>query len=114
MADPDTNYLTNREIGDEFFNGETVPGDNTISEDRNLTHKGRVDRVINRYLRVTTNQTDTYGDIKEIAFRLYGDILNGITPKLNDDDKLQLERAGFVNPPLVMQRLDDFDEPDPV
>jgi len=114
MADPDTNYLTNKEIGDEFFNGETVPSDNTIKEDRNLNIKKRVDRRINRYLQVTTNQTDTYGVIKEIAYDVYERILHGKDSSLTKAEKFELEQGGFTEPPIVMQRSDDFDEPDPV
>jgi hypothetical protein len=80
MADPDTNYLTNAEVGASFFNGQTVPGDNTITEANNLALKNRVDYYINTQVllrKVAGNATDTSGTLKSLAYILYQQARNG-------------------------------------
>ena len=58
-------YASDTDIADAFFEGETVPDDNTISTSRNTNYQTRVQNFINRGLRTTSDKTDASGSLKE-------------------------------------------------
>lgn len=86
-ADPDTNYISNKAIGGRYFNGETVPGDNSVQSDNNLYLKKAVDNYINSQVLQRTedgNATDVAGTLATLADTLYGQARSG--------DKLFIEK----------------------
>jgi uncharacterized OB-fold protein len=64
-------YLTNDYISKRYFEGEPVPGDNTITEGRNEAIKNHVDNIINQYLGVTEVVFDENMVLRQIAGELY-------------------------------------------
>lgn len=108
MADPDTNYIDNATISAMIFNGETVPDANTIAETPNLKIKTMVDRYINALLRITSNTTDTYGDLSIAALELYRQALDGVEMNLSDDMKTRLIRR-YRNPPIAWHNPTDYE-----
>jgi hypothetical protein len=69
-------YITDDEIKNRFFEGETVPGDNSIDAARNTSYKVTVTTIINGILWVTSNITDTYGFAREYSLILYARLLD--------------------------------------
>jgi hypothetical protein len=82
-------YLTNDYISKRYFEGEPVPGDNTITEGRNEAIKNHVDMVLNTYLGFTEVINDETGILLHIAGELYH---NGLEDK-NIELTLDHERA---------------------
>ena len=90
-------YIDDDYISERFFEGETVPGDKTISSGRNTSLKRRATQKINGLLETTTNVTDTYSDLEEIAGNLYEMGLEGEKMMLSpDDEALIVDRYGNV------------------
>lgn len=105
-------YGTDEDLA-EFFDGETVPGDNTISESRNTRLKIRANNKINGVTKVTSNYTDTYGDLKEMFLKLYKQSLDGEPMELSkDDENLIIDRYGGTGkggPPVIIHDFRDWD-----
>jgi len=82
MAD----YITDAQISERFFEGETVPGNNTIDTNRNTSYKTTTTEIINMILWRTTNVTDTYKVAKNYALILYGRLLENEYEDFNPVD----------------------------
>jgi hypothetical protein len=97
-------YITDDEIRDRYFEGETVPGDNSIDAARNTSYKGQVTDIINDILWVTSNITDTYKTARSYALILYGRLLDNdkVNPVDEEADAWWIKRLvlKYGNPPL--------------
>lgn len=79
-----TAYISNTDVGDRFFDGETVPGDNTIKSSQNTSFINTTTNLINgRIFKSATSTTDTYGILKELALEIYERLLDGVQPALD-------------------------------
>jgi hypothetical protein len=76
-------YITDADIGDEFFEGETVPGTNTVATARNTRLKAKATAEINRIRGSTANATDVNDDLKDIGMYLYKKGLDGFPIRLS-------------------------------
>ena len=105
-------YGTDEDLA-EFFDGETVPGDNTISESRNTRLKIRANNKINGITKSTSQMTDTYGDLKEIFLKLYKQSLDGEPMEISEpDEHLIIDRYGGLSkggPPVIIHDFRDWD-----
>ena len=105
-------YATDEDIA-EFFDGETVPGANTISESRNTRIKTRANNKINGVVKATSQITDTYGDLKEMFLKLYKQSLDGESMELSEaDENLIIDRYGGTGkggPPVIIHDFRDWD-----
>jgi hypothetical protein len=79
-------YITNAEISNKFFEGETVPGDNTIDAARNTDYIDTTTDIINMILWRTTDVIDTYKVAKRYALILYGRLLENENEDFNPVD----------------------------
>jgi len=83
-------YITNNDISNRFFEGETVPGDNTIDASRNTSYISTTTNIINGGLLSRTiasgDITDSYGLAKEYALILYGRLLENENEDFNPVD----------------------------
>lgn len=78
MTDSDLNYVKNAQLK-KFFNGQTVPGDNSISEEDNLARKNSIDLILNSATALSTytpsdpstNRTDINNLLNQAALILY-------------------------------------------
>lgn len=99
-------YGTDADLA-EFFDGETVPGDNTISTSRNTQLKIRANNKINGIVKSSSQMTDTWGDLKEIFLKLYKQSLDGEAMVLEEADEfLIIDRYGGLGkggPPVIIQ-----------
>ncbi len=102
-------YITNSDVSNRFFEGETVPGDNTIDSSRNTSYIATTTNIINMILWRTDDVTDTYKTAYEYALILYGRLLendnedfNPVDPKRFNDKwwHQQLVRK-YGRPPLA-------------
>lgn len=72
-------YATDAEYGYQFFDSETVPGDNTIQSGKHTFLKDKAHNKVKALLGVATSAddpTDTYGNLKEGEMFAYGIYLN--------------------------------------
>lgn len=73
-------YASDDDISAIYFNGETVPGDNTVPTAVNTSFKTRANNRVNMHLGRTIsdgNADDDYGSLKEAFLFIYGVLLNG-------------------------------------
>lgn len=73
-------YATDDDISAMFFNGETVPGDNTVPNAVNTSFKTRANNRVNMHLGRSIedgNADDDYGALKEAFLFVYGVLLSG-------------------------------------
>ena len=56
-------YATAQEIGAKFFNGESVPSENTINKLRYEFIGDQAQKLVNDLIGVTEDQTDVNGQI---------------------------------------------------
>jgi len=106
MADPDSNYASNKMLSITYFNGEPIPDNRLIPEYRLIQLKTRVDWFINKLLgrkKTAGNISDEYGDIEEFAIHLFGLAYAGLPLYLPRDAILTIKRwytgrKGIYNP----------------
>jgi len=76
-------YISDEEISNKFFEGEPVPGENTISRARNEGFKNRIREILNREGRGKWSGDDPF--VREIAVDLYSKMLNGMLARKPGD-----------------------------
>lgn len=83
-------YIDNDDISDRHFEGETVPGVNTIDTSRNTSYITTTTIIINGALlsrpKADGDVTDTYGILKVYALILYGRLLENENEDFNPVD----------------------------
>lgn len=106
-------YATDEEIGGAWFDGESVPGTNTISTSRNTVLKTLANNKINAVTRTASNHTDTYGELKDIFLRLYKQGLDGEPMALTEDEEnLIIDRFGGTGDggvPVIIHDPTEYD-----
>ena len=70
-------YATDPEIGAKWYNGETIPAVNTIIKSRLDFIKALAQRVVNRAIGKTEDQTDENGMLKDAFLDIFGKELKG-------------------------------------
>lgn len=105
-------YFDDKEVSDEIFDGEPVPGDNTISKSKNLMLKRKARDLINGLFGVAAGSimTDTYSLLKHFALLLYKRVLDDDkAPPIIDADKsmIQLIARRYKLPALYIKRPSD-------
>ena len=77
-------YVTDADLAG-LFNGETVPGDNTINTTLNTIYKTRSYNKVHSVINKTSLQTDSHGDLLELQMYFYRQLLDGNPMRFNDD-----------------------------
>jgi len=97
----------------ELFDGETVPGPNTISSARNTRIKVRANNKVNGVVKSAVQMVDTYGDLKEIFLKCYKQALDGEAMSIEETDEyLIIDRYGGLSkggPPVIIHDFNDWD-----
>lgn len=99
----DDDYVSNR-----FFEGDTVPSDDTIDSATNTKLKSRATNVLNAAMRRTTNATDTYGILEEFCGDLYELGKDKKPMRLTKEQIWDLQDYGYIAIPLVIHDQHDF------
>jgi hypothetical protein len=97
-------YITDDQVvSDEVYHSEPVPGPNTISKETLARFKTKTTRIINAFCRIPVGDllTDTYGELEELAIKLFRKLVDGEDAELDQKDKYKLTDHGYVGPPLV-------------
>jgi hypothetical protein len=82
-------YITNADISNRFFEGETVPGDNSIDAARNTSYIASTTNFINGLVgrKISDGDfSDDYGWGKEYALIIYGRLVNNDKEVPIDDE----------------------------
>jgi len=71
-------YFDEKDVGDEVYDGEEVPGPNTITEERYDRYKDRCFNEINGFLKlpIGTFAADTFGTLKGIGLDLFKQLVD--------------------------------------
>lgn len=87
-----------------MFDGEEVPGSNTITLERLNAYKNRTYRVLNTAMfrnKTDAPLADERGDLENIQMKLFKKLVEGDNdPKLDDEDKRILADRGYVKVPM--------------
>jgi len=92
-------YIEDDQISDEIFDGEEVPGGNTVSKERNTRLKARATAVINGFCR-RTEIDDPYLELSGIAIELYDLGFRGQSMELTKEQKRILVDHGYAGVPV--------------
>ena len=98
-------YITDERISNTVFDGEPVPGPNTVSTERNESWKRRSYLELNSFMRRSADAppvADPQGVLGMIQMRLYRKLVDGDEPELSDKDKMALVSRRHVRAPLMM------------
>ena len=98
-------YITDEQISNGVFDGEPVPGPNTVSTERNTAWKRRSYLELNAFMRRSKDAapaSDPQGVLEMIQMRLYKMLVDGEEPELTPKDKAMLITRRFVTAPLTM------------
>lgn len=83
-------YLKDATISAHVFNGNTVPGDNTIQETPNDTRKKTCNIQVNKVFNWTSQQSDPNNILEDYALMIYKRIVKGEDPKFSKPEKREL------------------------
>lgn len=105
-------YFDDSDISNEVFDGEPVPGDNTISKPRNLMLKRKARDIINGIYGIAAGSimTDTYFLLKQFGLQIYKRVLDDDkAPPITDADNfmIRLIARRYNKPPLYIKRPSD-------
>ena len=91
-------YIDKDFISANLFNGEMVPGPNTISEKRFDGMVTRVTSFINNFIRTTADVEDQ-GDLAEISLSLFKQALQNQELELSKNQKIVLRNRYWNKAP---------------
>lgn len=101
-------YITDDQISAEVWDGEPVPGPNTVSREKNEAWKRASYIVLSGFMRRGVDSAplpDPFGDLERVQMKLYKMLVDGETPALADEDKKYLINRRYVRAPLTMHDL---------
>ena len=95
-------YIDDTYISNRFFEGDTVPSDDTIDSATNTKLKARLTKVLNAAMRRTTNATDTYGILEEMGGDLYQLGKDNKPMCLTKEQIWDLQDHGYIEVPFAI------------
>lgn len=110
MSTP-THYVSDEAVSDEVFDGEDVPGPNTITKERHERILTRIDNKLNSFISVKKGDPlveDTFGDLENAGVQMYKAVIENEPFEIPEDSKRDLVDNGYVGVGLVVHNTRNY------